>query len=56
MSWIQVLDDKNKTIHSLYNIAHWPTLYLVGKDGMIIKNENVLRGNDLEKTLAEVLN
>ena len=56
MSWTQVLDDKNKTIHSLYNIAHWPTLYLVGKDGMIIKNENVLRGNDLEKTLAEVLN
>jgi len=56
MSWTQVLEDKNKTIHSLYNIAHWPTLYLVGKDGMIIKNENVLRGNDLEKTLAEVLN
>lgn len=56
MSWTHVLDDQNKTIHTLYNIAHWPTLYLVGKDGMIIKNENDLRGNDLEKTLAEVLN
>ena len=55
MSWTHVLDDKNKTIHTLYNIAHWPTLYLVDQNGTIIKNETVLRGAELEKTLNEVL-
>ena len=54
MSWTHVLDDKNKTIHTLYNIAHWPTLYLVDQNGTIIKNETVLRGTELEKTLNEV--
>lgn len=54
MSWTHVLDDKNKTIHTLYNIAHWPTLYLVDQNGTIIKNETVLRGAELEKTLNEV--
>jgi peroxiredoxin len=54
MSWTQVLDDKDKTIHTLYNIAHWPTLYLVDKNGTIIKNETVLRDSELEKTLNEV--
>ncbi|HQF43663.1 MAG TPA: TlpA disulfide reductase family protein, partial [Ignavibacteriaceae bacterium] len=56
MSWTHVLDDNNKSIHSLYNITHWPTLYLVGKDGTIIRTESELRGESLEKTLAEVLN
>ncbi|RPI65259.1 MAG: TlpA family protein disulfide reductase [Ignavibacteriales bacterium] len=54
MSWTHVLDDKNKTIHTLYNIAHWPTLYLLDQNGTIIKNEKVLRGAELEKTLNEV--
>lgn len=54
MSWTHVLDDKNKTIHTLYNIAHWPTLYLIDQNGTIIKNETVLRGAELEKTLNEV--
>jgi hypothetical protein len=38
----------------LYNIAHWPTLYLVDKNGTVIKNETVLRESELEKTLNEV--
>jgi peroxiredoxin len=54
MSWTQVLDDKDKTIHTLYNISHWPTLYLVDKNGTVIKNETVLRDSELEKTLNEV--
>jgi len=54
MSWTQVLDNKDKTIHTLYNISHWPTLYLVDKNGIVIKNETVLRDSDLEKTLNEV--
>jgi peroxiredoxin len=54
MSWTHVLDDKNKTIHTLYNIAHWPTLYLIDQNGTIIKNETVLRESELEKTLNEV--
>ena len=54
MSWTHVLDDQDKTIHTLYNIVHWPTLFLVDREGKIIKNETVLRGSDLEKTLEEV--
>ncbi|MFZ1520444.1 MAG: TlpA disulfide reductase family protein [Ignavibacteriaceae bacterium] len=54
MSWTHTLDDKNKTIHTLYNIAHWPTLFLIDKNGVIIKNENVLRDSELHKTLEEV--
>ena len=54
MDWTHTLDDKNQTIHRLYEISHWPTLYLIDKNGVIIKNENVLRGSLLEKTLDEV--
>lgn len=54
MSWTQALDDKDQTIHKLYNIVHWPTLYLIDKNGTIIRDENVLRGTQLEETLAEV--
>lgn len=53
MTWNHVLDAG--MIHQTYRINHWPTLYLVGKDGKIIRNENVLRGQNLEKTLQEVL-
>ncbi|MBN2570954.1 MAG: TlpA family protein disulfide reductase [Ignavibacteriales bacterium] len=56
MTWTQVLDSKDQTIHKLYNISHWPTLYLIDKNGIIVKNENVLRGEMLETTLEEVLN
>ncbi len=55
MGWTHVLDDKNKTIHSLYNITHWPTLYLVDENGIVIRNETKLRGEDLDTTLSEVL-
>lgn len=54
MDWTHTLDDKNQTIHRLYEISHWPTLYLVDKTGRIIKNENELRGELLEKTLEMV--
>ena len=54
MEWTHVLDDRNKTIHNLYKIDHWPTLFLIDKNGNIIKDENSLRGADLEKTLSEV--
>ena len=54
MNWIHTLDDKNQTIHRLYEISHWPTLYLIDKTGIIIKNENELRGELLEKTLEIV--
>lgn len=55
MSWIHLLDDKTTKVHDLYKISHWPTLYLVDKDGIVVKNEKVLRGNDLTKTLTELL-
>jgi thiol-disulfide isomerase/thioredoxin len=54
MDWTHTLDDKNQTIHRLYEISHWPTLYLIDKTGVIVKNENVLRGSLLEKTLDEI--
>ncbi|MGE5438721.1 MAG: redoxin domain-containing protein [Bacteroidota bacterium] len=53
MGWNHVLD--NGTIHQSYRINHWPTLYLVDKNGKVIRNENVLRGQNLEGTLKEVL-
>lgn len=53
MSWNHVLD--NGTVHQAYKINHWPTLYLVDKEGKVIRNENVLRGGTLETTLKEVL-
>ncbi|MCU7496146.1 MAG: redoxin domain-containing protein [Ignavibacteria bacterium] len=53
MTWNHVLDDG--TIHQLFRINHWPTLYLIDKDGKIIRNETALRGADLERTLKEVL-
>ncbi len=54
MDWTHTLDDKNQTIHRLYEISHWPTLYLVDKNGVIIKNETLLRGSLLERTLEEI--
>ncbi|MGE5351309.1 MAG: peroxiredoxin family protein [Acidobacteriota bacterium] len=53
MGWNHVLD--NGLIHQSYKINHWPTLYLVDKNGKVIRNENVLRGGNLEATLKEVL-
>ncbi|MGE5683237.1 MAG: redoxin domain-containing protein [Bacillota bacterium] len=53
MSWNHVLDAG--MIHAAYKINHWPTLYLIDKDGKIIRNETSLRGSSLEKTLGEVL-
>jgi thiol-disulfide isomerase/thioredoxin len=55
MDWTHTLDDKNQTIHRLYEISHWPTLYLIDQTGRIVKNENELRGELLEKTLEMVL-
>lgn len=53
MNWTHVLDDRS--IHTLYNISHWPTLYLIDENGIVIKNELELRGEDLIKTLAGAL-
>jgi len=55
MEWSQILDSKDKKLHNLYKISHWPTLYLVGKDGKVIRNEETLRGETLIKTLEEIL-
>ena len=55
MTWAHVLDSKDKRIHNLYKITHWPTMFLVGKDGKVIKNEDVLRGEGLHKTLEDIL-
>lgn len=56
MAWIHVLDDKKRAIHDLYHITHWPTLFLIDKNGIVVKNETVLRGELLEQSLEEVLN
>lgn len=53
MTWNHVLDEGK--IHQSYRINHWPTLYLLDKEGKIIRTENVLRGQSLETTLKEVL-
>ncbi|HEX2868193.1 MAG TPA: TlpA disulfide reductase family protein [Ignavibacteriales bacterium] len=53
MSWNHVLD--GGMIHRAYKINHWPTLYLVDKEGKVIRNETVLRGTTLETTLKEVV-
>ncbi len=55
MVWTQILDSKDKRLHNIYKISHWPTLYLIGKDGKVIKNEEVLRGEALMMTLEELL-
>lgn len=55
MNWVLVLDDKKNPIQNLYSITHWPTLFLIDKNGVVIKNESVLRGSSLEETLKEVL-
>ncbi len=55
MTWIHFLDNNTTNVHDLYKITSWPTLFLVDKDGMVIKNESVLRGNDLAKTLTELM-
>lgn len=55
MTWTIILDDKDETIHKLYKINHWPTLFLIDKNGVIIKGEDVLRDFMLEKTLEEVI-
>jgi len=44
MNWLHCYDTEESAIHKLYKISHWPTLYLVDKDGTVIKNESVLRG------------
>ena len=56
MNWTHILDGNDRKIHNLYKISHWPTLFLVDRNGNIIKNEDVLRGSALEKTLEEVMN
>lgn len=53
MAWTHVLDDEK--VHGIYKITHWPTLYLIDKDGRVIRNEDHLRGESLGKTLQEVL-
>ncbi len=55
MTWAHVLDSKDKRIHNFYKITHWPTMFLVGKEGKVIKNEDVLRGEGLHKTLEDIL-
>jgi thiol-disulfide isomerase/thioredoxin len=55
MTWTQTLDSEDRKIHDLYKISHWPTLFLLDRDGKIIKNEDDLRGEDLIATLNEVI-
>ncbi|MBL1212484.1 MAG: TlpA family protein disulfide reductase [Ignavibacteriae bacterium] len=56
MNWVNILDGTEKKLHTLYKISRWPTLFLVDRDGKIIKNEEVLRGDELISTLEGVIN
>lgn len=51
MKWMQVLDDKAKTIDELYKVQFWPNPFLVGPDGKVLQRDG-LRGDQLDKTLS----
>jgi peroxiredoxin len=54
MEWIQVLDDHDNTIHTLYNIRFWPNMFLIDKGGTVLQRQG-LRGEQLKETLADLL-
>lgn len=56
MTWTQILDGNDQKIIGQYNVVSYPTVYLIGKDGAFIKTEVALRGENLDKTLAEIFN
>jgi thiol-disulfide isomerase/thioredoxin len=54
MSWYHVLDG-NRAIHEQYAIIKWPSLYLIGRDGTVLRVDDGLRGRQLLKTIrAEI--
>ncbi len=55
MKWTQVLDEKKNSLIQMYSVSHFPTLFLIDKNGVVIKNEAVLRGKQLEDTLSELM-
>lgn len=55
MNWIHCYDSKELGIIDLYKINHFPTLYLLDKEGRVIKDESRLRGEGLITTLEEVI-
>jgi thiol-disulfide isomerase/thioredoxin len=54
MSWTQVLDDPDNTIHKLYRIQFWPNLFLIDREGKVLQRQG-LRGEEIMKTLSALL-
>ena len=54
MAWMQVLDDPQTPITSLYKVQFWPNPFLVARDGTILTRDG-LRGEELQATLAKFL-
>ncbi len=55
MQWTQVVDDDKLSIHDKYGVIKWPSLYLIDKNGIIVKVDEGLRGRSLSKTISELL-
>jgi alkyl hydroperoxide reductase subunit AhpC len=54
MIWTQVLDDTATTIHKLYKIQFWPNLFLIDKEGKVMKRQG-LRGEETMKVLEPLM-
>ena len=54
ISWMIVPDGKSKVIQKKYNINHYPTLYLISPEGIIISKKDVeLRAGKFESVLEK---
>ncbi len=54
MNWTIILDKTDQSIAGTYKIVHYPTLFLVDRQGMIAENENTLY-QGLDKKITEYL-
>jgi peroxiredoxin len=55
ITWPQVADGIDYTIHKKYFVDSWPTLYLINPQGYYIQTRGMLRGDKLEATLRNYI-
>lgn len=55
MIWKQVHDGRLGSIHELFKIGSWPTLFLIDRDGKIVATSLDLRGSNLSVTISKFI-
>lgn len=55
MDWIHIQQNKDSEIIKIYQVAGFPSAFLIDRMGNIVAMPNELRGENLDKTLQKYI-